>query len=52
MRTILSCIASLAATLAQAHDGHGLSGGHWHATDTLGWIALALALGVLWISRK
>ena len=31
--------------LAQAHEGHGLPGTHWHATDALGW-AVAIALGL------
>ena len=40
--------------LARAHEGHGLEGAHhWHATDSVGWIAaaVAIALGV-WLSRK
>ena len=36
-----------------AHEGHGLSGMHWHATDTLGFVAVvALAAVVIWLSRK
>ena len=30
-----------------AHDGHGLSGAHWHATDTWG-LVLMVAVAV-WI---
>jgi hypothetical protein len=26
---------------AQAHDGHGLEGSHWHAWDALGFVAEA-----------
>ena len=50
-------IATLAATLstlpAFAHDGHGLFGSHWHATDALGFVAVAglIALAV-WLSKK
>ncbi len=33
---------------AVAHDGHGLFGAHWHATDALGFIAAALGLGLAW----
>jgi hypothetical protein len=47
--TALLLLLSTAA--AQAHEGHGLSGGHWHATDSILWIALAVGLG-LWWSRK
>ena len=33
---------------ASAHEGHGLPGsGHWHASDTLGFIALAVVAAVV-----
>ena len=37
---------------AMAHDGHGLAGTHWHATDVWGFAAAAgvIALAV-WLSR-
>ena len=35
-----------------AHDGHGLAGSHWHATDTLGFACVALLAALaLWSSR-
>ena len=38
---------------ALAHEGHGLFGAHWHATDTLGFIGVVLAIGVaLWWSSS
>ena len=38
---------------AFAHEGHGLEGGaHWHATDTLGFIALAVVAAVVWAISK
>ena len=39
---------------ALAHDGHGMAGTHWHATDAMGWaVAIALALAGWYIgSRK
>ena len=38
---------------AQAHEGHGLEGSHWHATDVWGFVALgALVAAALWFSRK
>ncbi len=47
----VSC--ALLAGAAQAHDGHGLFGAHWHATDTLGFVALAVGVGAaIWLSRK
>jgi predicted alpha/beta hydrolase len=53
MRPLLGlCIAAVPA-LAPAHEGHGLAGHHWHASDTLGYVLLALALGVvLWAARR
>jgi hypothetical protein len=36
-----------------AHEGHGLFGSHWHATDTLGFVGVAALIGLaLWMSRK
>jgi len=48
---VLSATAAL-STAAFAHDGHGLSGSHWHSTDAWGFVALALAVGAaLWLFR-
>ncbi len=46
--------ATAFATLpAFAHEGHGLFGSHWHATDALGFVAVAALVGVaIWMSRK
>ena len=55
MRTLICITTWLAASAAHAHDGHGLSRGligHWHATDTLGWIAAACVALALWLGRK
>ncbi|MEY3872591.1 MAG: hypothetical protein RLZZ296_1586 [Pseudomonadota bacterium] len=47
----LSTMAALSTTVL-AHDGHGLSGSHWHSTDAWGFVALALAIGAaLWMFR-
>jgi Co/Zn/Cd efflux system component len=36
---------------AFAHDGHGLFGSHWHASDTLGFVGVVVAIAVaLWWS--
>lgn len=41
-----------ACVTAIAHDGHGLTGSHWHATDTLGFACVALLVALaLWSSR-
>jgi len=53
MKPLLCIAATLASLPAWAHDGHGLFGSHWHATDTLGFVAGvgAMALAV-WLSRQ
>ncbi len=43
----------MTAAAAQAHEGHGLEGAHWHATDAWGWVALAAAAAaLLWFLRR
>ena len=43
---------TLSLTLSQlthnalAHDGHGLGGTHWHATDVLGFVVAAALVAV------
>jgi hypothetical protein len=38
---------------AIAHEGHGLFGSHWHATDVLGFVAVGGLIALaLWFSRK
>ncbi len=35
-----------------AHDGHGLPGAHWHATDVVGFVTLGAVVAVaIWLSR-
>jgi hypothetical protein len=43
---------STGASTAFAHDGHGLAGSHWHASDSFGFMAMVglIALAV-WLSR-
>jgi hypothetical protein len=44
--------ALLACAPALAHDGHGLSGSHWHVTDAWGFVALGLGLvAAIWFSK-
>ena len=52
-RPLLALASALFALPALAHDGHGLLGSHWHATDALGFVAAAglIALAV-WLSKK
>ena len=54
MKALLGALALGLAPLAGAHEGHGLGLHHWHASDTLGFVGLAVALGLAWwaIRRK
>ncbi|HSV36017.1 MAG TPA: hypothetical protein VLI46_10700 [Ramlibacter sp.] len=37
---------------ALAHGGHGLGEAHWHATDTAGFVLVAILAAVaIWLSR-
>jgi hypothetical protein len=41
------------ATALFAHEGHAMTGPHWHATDVWGFVALAGVLAVaIWLSRR
>jgi hypothetical protein len=42
----LSLTLSQLAHNALAHDGHGLGGTHWHATDVLGFVVAAALVAV------
>ena len=49
---LLVTLINLSATATYAHNGHGLVGTHWHATDVLGFVAAALVMGLaVWLSR-
>ena len=38
---------------AFAHEGHGLSGDtHWHATDTMGFLGLAVVAALVWFMGR
>lgn len=52
MKRIAALLATLAALPAIAHDGHGAPMFHWHATDTAGFVLVAVLAGIaLWLSR-
>ena len=53
-RASLPVAAALAVPgLAFAHEGHGLFGAHWHASDAWGFlIVAALAAAAWWASRR
>ena len=38
---------------AFAHEGHGLTGStHWHATDTIGFVGLAVVVALIWLMGR
>jgi len=44
---------STGASNVFAHEGHGLAGTHWHATDAWGFVVVgALSAVAVWLSRK
>lgn len=50
---LLSSLLTVLPTWSQAHEGHGLSGAHWHITDIMGFVvAAALVAALFWFSRK
>ena len=52
IKTIASSIAVLCHSAVFSHDGHGLSGSHWHATDTLGFVVVVAVAVWLLFGRK
>jgi hypothetical protein len=53
MKHIAPLAAALIAAAAHAHEGHGLGGSHWHASDSLGFVLLGLVIaGAIWASRR
>ncbi|MEZ5664709.1 MAG: hypothetical protein R3E94_14445 [Burkholderiaceae bacterium] len=51
-RSLLATALTTSTLVARAHDGHGLTGGHWHATDALGYVVVGLIALAIWLSRK
>ena len=53
----LKFIAALAITAGTntsfSHDGHAMTGSHWHATDAWGFVALGGMVAVaIWLSKR
>ena len=52
LRSAAVALALLAAHgLALAHEGHGMQGSHWHATDLLGLVVGLAVAALIWRSR-
>jgi hypothetical protein len=53
MKRFLVPMLTAVSLPALAHEGHGLFGSHWHATDALGFVIVgALIALAVWFSRK
>ena len=53
MKSLYFLTLTFLALPAFAHEGHGLFGSHWHATDVLGFVGAAAAVAVaIWLSKK
>ena len=53
IRLIAASACTTWSTANFAHDGHGLNGIHWHATDAWGFVAVAGMIAVaVWLSKK
>ena len=53
MKHLTALCTGLLALPAFAHEGHGLFGSHWHATDVLGFVAAGGAVALmLWFSGR
>lgn len=50
----LTSLLLLLPLLAHAHEGHGPSGPHWHASDAWGFVVggVAVAAALWWRGRK
>ncbi|HEY2927865.1 hypothetical protein [Piscinibacter sp.] len=52
-RLVVACALAALPWFAAAHEGHGETGVHWHATDTWGFVALAIvATAAIWFQRR
>ena len=53
MKTLTYLTLALAGTAAVAHEGHGLTGTHWHASDSFGFLVLGIAVALaVWAARR
>jgi hypothetical protein len=52
LRSAAALAMLVASAAARAHEGHGLEGSHWHATDMWGLLAIAAAAALYYHRRK
>jgi len=47
-----AALLACAPMAALAHEGHGLFGAHWHASDVFGFVAACAVAGlIVWLGR-
>ena len=52
LKTLATLALGTLTSATWAHDGHGMQGSHWHATDVAGFAAVAVLVAVaIWLSR-
>jgi hypothetical protein len=51
-QALIACALAATPWIAAAHEGHGETGAHWHATDIWGFIALAAIAAAAFLFRK
>jgi hypothetical protein len=49
---LMACALAATPWIAAAHEGHGETGSHWHATDIWGFVALAVVAAAAFLFRK
>lgn len=53
IKKVAAYALSTGATAVFAHEGHGMDGTHWHATDVWGFIALGgMMVVAIWFARS
>lgn len=51
-KLIAIALMNTCASTAFAHEGHGMFGSHWHATDVLGFVVVGAVLALaVWLTR-
>ena len=46
-KTFMTCVLAAPSMAAFAHDGHGLFGAHWHASDAWGFAVVGVVVAAL-----
>ena len=52
MHKLLFGLTTMINLSSFAHDGHGLSASHGHATDAVGFVVVLVLAAMIWAGRK